>query len=273
MPSPTEITPSQLSKLIGTPNAPMIVDVRTKEDFSLDPFLIPGAVRHSFEDAYSLELLPDMDRAVVYCQKGLKISQGFAALLRLRGIEAETLMGGQFAWRDASLPMVMAERLPAQVESCGTRWVTRQRPKVDRIACSWLIKRFVDPKAEILFVAAGQVMNVAERFSAVPFDVEGAFWAHRGELCTFDVIIEELGIATPALLRLATIVRGADTARLDLAPQCAGLLAASLGFSRMFKDDLQQLNAAMALYDSFYRWARDAVDEEHHSSEASSEGA
>jgi hypothetical protein len=126
-----------------------------------------------------------------------------------------------------------------------------------------LIRRFVDPKAVFLFVAPSEVMAVADRFGATPFDVEGVFWTHRGELCTFDTMLAEFGLHEQPLQRLAAIVRGADTARSDLAPEAAGLLAISLGYSRMFKDDLAQLDAAMAVYDALYRWARDAADETH----------
>ena len=114
-----------------------------------------------------------------------------------------------------------------------------------------------------LFVTPAEVEGVAERFDATPFDIEGVEWGHRGELCTFDVMIEAFGLATEPLLRLATIVRGADTSRLDLAPQAAGLLAASLGLSRMYSDDLAQLEAGLLLYDAFYRWCRDATQETH----------
>jgi hypothetical protein len=141
--------------------------------------------------------------------------------------------------------------------------VTRSRPKIDRIACPWLIRRLVDPQAVFLFVAPSEVQAVAERFEATPFDVENVFWSHRGERCTFDVMIEEFGLASEPLDRLATIVRAADTARLDLAPEAAGLLAASLGLSRMYADDLAQLDAGMLLYDAFYRWCRDATGETH----------
>jgi hypothetical protein len=143
--------------------------------------------------------------------------------------------------------------------------VTRARPKVDRIACPWLIRRFVDPTAVFLFVAPAEVMDVADRFSATPFDIDrpGVHWSHRGEKCTFDVMVEEFGLLTEPLKRLATIVRGADTGRPELAPESAGLLAASLGLSRMYADDLAQLEAGMTLYDSFYRWCRDATDEGH----------
>ena len=117
--------------------------------------------------------------------------------------------------------------------------------------------------AVFLFVAPAEVGAVAERFEATPFDVENVFWSHRGELCTFDVMIEEFGLATPPLLRLATMVRAADTGRLDLSREAPGLLAASLGLSRMFDDDLEQLAAGMTLYDAFYRWCRDASGETH----------
>jgi hypothetical protein len=161
--------------------------------------------------------------------------------------------------------MVPEAKLPPRDAEGRTVWVTRSRPKIDRIACPWLIRRFVDPRAVFLFVTPSEVTGVADRFGATPFDIEGEgiFWSHRGELCTFDVMVEEFGLATDPLRRLATIVRGADTARLDLAPEAAGLLAASLGLSRMYSEDLVQLEAGMALYDAFYRWCRDATDETH----------
>lgn len=125
------------------------------------------------------------------------------------------------------------------------------------------IRRFVDPSAVFLFVPAAEVAAVADRFNATRFDIEAVYWSHRGELCTFDVMVEEFGLITDPMLRLATIVRGADTSRPDLAPEVPGLLAASLGLSRMFNDDLEQLAAGMTLYDAFYRWCRDATDEAH----------
>ncbi|HMJ93755.1 MAG TPA: chromate resistance protein ChrB domain-containing protein [Allosphingosinicella sp.] len=204
---------------------------------------------------------PDRSRGL---QKGAKLSEGTAAWLRHEGVPAETLEGGAAAWAAAGLPMVPEEKLPPRDRQGRTLWVTRARPKVDRIACPWLIRRFVDRDAVFLFVPPAEVAGVAERFGAVPFDVEGAYWSHRGDLCTFDVMVEELGLsAFPALSRLAPIVRGADTARPDLAPQAAGLLSISLGLSRMYADDLAQLDAGMIVYDALYRWCRDAVDETH----------
>ena len=146
------------------------------------------------------------------------------------------------------------------------KWVTRERPVIDRIACPWLIRRFVDPHAVFLYVATAEVEPVARQFAAAPFDIEGddVFWSHRNERCTFDTMIEALGLSHfTALQRLATIVRGADTGHPELAPEAAGLLAASLGLSRMYADDLEQLEAGMLLYDSFYRWCRDATEETH----------
>ena len=142
-------------------------------------------------------------------------------------------------------------------------WVTRIRPKIDRIACPWLIRRFVDPHAQFIFVTASAVEAVAEKFNATPFDIEDVFWSHRGEFCTFDTMLEEFCLASEPLNRLATIVRAADTNRHDLAPEAAGLLAASLGLSRMYSDDLEQLDAGMLLYDALFRWCRDATDEGH----------
>lgn len=201
---------------------------------------------------------------MVVCQRGAKLSQGAAAWLRHGGIEAETLVGGFEAWVAAApQPLVRADRLPDRDAEGRTVWVTRARPKIDRIACPWLIRRFVDGRAVFLFVAPGEVGAVAERFGATPFDVEGVTWSHRGASCTFDTMIEELGIDIAPLRRLALIVRGADTARPELAPEAAGLLALSLGLSRMYRSDLAQLDALMSLYDGLYRWARDASDETH----------
>lgn len=263
MTAPTEISVQNLARRIGLPDQPAVVDVCTPEDFAADPRLVPGAVRRDWRDpeAWANEFIGR--EVVVVCHKGKKLSQGVAAWLRHRGIAAESLEGGVVAWQAAELPMVRTQTLPPRDASGRTVWVTRQRPKVDRIACPWLIRRFVDPNAVFLFVAPAEVEAVAERFAATPFDIDGIHWSHRGELCTFDVMIDEFGLAHPPLDRLATIVRAADTARLDLAPEAAGLLAASLGLSRMYKDDLVQLDQGLALYDAFYRWARDASGETH----------
>ncbi len=198
---------------------------------------------------------------VVICTEGKRRSQGVAAVLRSEGVPAEYLERGQAAWVAAALPLVNPGKLPARDAEGRTVWVTRCRPKIDRIACLWLIRRFVDPRAIFLYVAPAEVFGVAELFRATPCDIEEVFWSHRGERFTFDTLLDEFGLSMPALDRLASIVRGADTARLDLAQEAARLLAASLGLSRMYADDLEQLEAGMPLYNAFYRWARDATDE------------
>lgn len=263
MPSPTEITVSKLSRLVGLPHCPAIVDVRTDNDYESDPRVIPGSVRHPGLNPEQWARTLGGESAIIVCQRGAKLSQGTAAWLRHQGIAAETLEGGFEAWKADKQPLVRTEALPKSDTQGRTVWVTRARPKIDRIACPWLIRRFVDPNAVFLFVSATEVQSVAERFSATPFDIDGVFWSHRGERCTFDTMVEELGLDLPALHHVATIVRGADTSRHDLAPEAAGLLAISLGLSRMHRDDLEQLKVGLTVYDALYRWARDATEETH----------
>lgn len=143
------------------------------------------------------------------------------------------------------------------------KWVTRERPKIDRIACPWLVARFVDAKAEFLYVPSGDVLRVASETGAVPYDVPGVEMTHVGELCSFDAFIAKYGLTDPALAQLATIVRGADTSRLELAPQSAGLYAISLGLSHNFSDDHQMLAHGMVLYDALYAWCRSCQGEAH----------
>lgn len=259
MSAPNSISTDKLVRLIGTAKAPIILDVRG-ETGQLIPSAIPispDVVRNDPEQMGSGPF-------VVSCKGGKDTSQGIAALLRHHGAEAEMLEGGFASWQAAGLPVIDVSKLPPRDAQGRTTWVTRARPKVDRIACPWLIRRFVDPGATFLFVAPAEVEAVAEQFGGVPFDIDGVFFSHRANECSFDTMVEELGLGGfAALKRLALIVRGADTARPELAPQCAGLLAASLGLSRMYSDDLEQLEAGMILYDAFYRWCRDAVDETH----------
>jgi len=257
------ISPEKLTRLLGTPHAPVLIDVRTDEDFAADPRLVPGSSRRPHAAAPDWAAGYSGRQTIAICQRGKKLSEGAAAWLRQAGAASEVLEGGFEAWRDARLPLVPQAKLPKADAQGRTVWVTRSRPKIDRIACPWLIRRFVDPQAVFLFVTASEVPAVAERFDATPFDIENVHWSHRGERCTFDLMIEEFGLSSAPLDRLGTIVRGADTARLDLAPEAAGLLAVSLGLSRMYADDLAQLEAGMLLYDAFYRWCRDATTETH----------
>ncbi len=264
MPSLTEISVAQLTRLIGTPEAPVILDVRNDEHYAEDPRVIPGAVRKNYRTVESWAHEYAGQRVVASCHHGAKLSQGVAAWLRQSGAaSAESLEGGHEAWAKSGALLVNTAGIPPRNSQGRTVWVTRARPKVDRIASPWLLRRFVDRDAVFLFVAVSEVEGVAERFQATPFDIEGVPWSHRGERCTFDTMLDEFGLESPALRQLADIIRGADTARMDLAPESAGLLAASVGFSRMYKDDLAQLDAVMPLYDALYRRCRDAGDETH----------
>lgn len=258
MPTLNRMTPAQLFRLVGSADSPSLIDVRTAEDVAADPYLIPAATRCPYDQIGRAVPLRAGDRAVVICARGLKLSEGAAAMLRHNGVSAEVLDGGMERWRAERLPCVPIHLIPA-----NGLWVTRHRPKIDRIACAWLIRRFVDRSARFLFVTPSEVMGVADRFDATPFDVEGVFWTHRGAECSFDTMVQEFGLRSEAMDGLATVVRAADTDRHDLSPQAAGLLAVSVGLSRLFKDDLKQLEAGLTLYDALYRWARDGADEGH----------
>lgn len=261
MPGFAMISPAQLARLIGTPDAPALIDVRDDEDFTADPRLLPCARRCPHDRVADLAPALAGRAAVVVCQKGLKLSEGAAALLRTFGVAAESVEGGWLAAIAAGLPVLPARLLPPA--GADSLWVTRQRPKIDRIACPWLIRRFIDPGARFLFVAPSEVPAVAERFGATPFDIEGVTLSHRGENCSFDALLDDFCLHSEALDRLAAVIRGADTDRHDIAPQAAGLLAVSVGLSRQFKDDLDQLDAGMVVYDALYRWARDGFEEGH----------
>lgn len=143
------------------------------------------------------------------------------------------------------------------------KWITRERPKIDRIACPWLIKNFVDHKAEFIYVPKEQVFAKAEELDAIPYDIPGAEYSHEGEFCTFDYIVKRHNLSDPALDQIALIVRGADTDRFDLAPQAAGLWAISAGLSYNIKDDHEQLALGMKIYDALYSWARYVHNEKH----------
>ncbi len=262
MNTPHRISPHELASLIGTAACPLVLDVRRKPVFDTAPTRIAGAL---WQDHMTIGDIADlMDPAggtVVYCVHGHNVSEIAAAKLRSAKVRVQVLEGGIEAF-DGPLAK-LGPLLPAGSCRQPSVWITRERPKIDRIACPWLIRRFIDPFAEFHFVAAEWVADIAKEMGGAPFDIDGVFWSHRGQTCTFDTMIAEYGLASPALSTLAEIVRGADTARLDLAPQSAGLLAISLGLSRNFDEDLKQLDAGMLIYDALYAWARDGQSETH----------
>ncbi len=143
------------------------------------------------------------------------------------------------------------------------QWITRERPKIDRIACPWLIERFIDNNAEFLYVPSGEVLRVADETGAIPYDIPGVEFSHVGELCSFDAFLKKYRLTDPPLQQLAMIVRGADTARLDLTPQSCGLYALSLGLSKVFSDDHEMLRHGMVMYDALYAWCQHCQAETH----------
>lgn len=234
----------------------LLLDVRRDAAFRESGEMIAGALRRDPEAVGEwAKSLPRAASVVVYCVQGHEVSQGVAKALAEGGLVARYLEGGIAAWKGP------IDRKP---RSASTRWVTRERPKIDRIACPWLISRFVDREAEFLYVPAKEVREVAAARDAVPYDVPDVHFTHDGPLCSFDAFVRHYRLGgDPALERLALIVRGADTAKLELAPQAPGLAAVSLGLSRIFPDDHEMLAHGMVLYDALYAWCKDGQDEAH----------
>ena len=244
----------ELQSALAGGNPPLVVDVRRKPAYRAAPDMAAGALRRDPETATSwADTLPLAASVVVYCVHGHEVSQNAARALRERGIAASYLEGGlEEGWKAAGGALV------TKPKESATRWVTRERPKIDRIACPWLIARFVDPDAEFLYAPTKEVLAVARAKEATPYDVPDVHFSHDGELCSFDAFLKAYRLTDdPALARLAVIVRGADTARLELAPQAAGLLAVSLGLSRKFKDDHEMLKHGMVMYDALYAWCKE----------------
>ena len=250
------ITAAALQKTLSAPRpaaVPLVIDVRRTEAFRRSGHMIKGALRRDPDRAEQwAATLPRGADIVVYCVHGEQVSQHVARTLGARYLE-----GGMDGWREAGGALA---RKPA---GAATRWVTRERPKIDRIACPWLVRRFVDPDAEFLYVPAADVRRVAAEREAIPYDIPDVEFSHEGERCSFDAFLSAHRLSDPALEALALIVRAADTARLDLVPEAAGLAALSLGLSRNFKDDHQMLEQGMVMYDALYAWCREGKDEVH----------
>jgi rhodanese-related sulfurtransferase len=259
------ISPQDLWTLIGTAQAPQLVDVRRREVFDAAPGLIPTASwRPANDTAWSGTLDPSRP-VVLACRAGHEMSQMAAAALRGRGFDARILDGGYEAWTSHNLPLVAKAALERFAPKQPSLWVTRRRPKIDRVACPWLIRRLIDADARFLFVDPPQVPAVARESGGVPFDIEGVELSHEGERCSFDTMLKLFGLENePSLARLALIVRGADTARPDIAPEAAGLHAVSLGLSALAGDDDHgMLRHGFLVYDALFAWLRFAAAERH----------
>ena len=240
------ISAEDLRQSLRSSAPPLVIDVRRNERFFEAKDLIRGALRRDpAKLADWSKTLPPKADVVVYCVHGHEVSQNAAKALGARFLE-----GGIEHWREDD------GELAIKPQNAATRWVTRERPKIDRIACPWLVRRFIDPGAEFLYVPAAEVKRIAEKETATPYDVADVEFTHVGERCSFDAFLDKFHLKDPALDALATIVRGADTSRLDLAPQSPGLLAISQGLSMNFPDDHQMLEHGMVMYDALYAWCR-----------------
>jgi len=252
------ISVTELRSELAGKTPPIVIDARRRPAFLEADAMISGALRREPEDARVwAKSLPRASSAVVYCVHGREVSQGAAAALNDAGIAAHYLEGGIEAWKAAQAPLDHKPR------NASTRWVTRERPKIDRIACPWLIARFVDAQAEFLYVPPKEVLDAAKQRDAVPYDIPDVHFSHDGELCSFDAFLKHYRLTDPALAELAVIVRGADTAHLELAPQAPGLAAISLGLSRNFQDDHEMLRHGMVMYDALYTWCKQGKEEVH----------
>ena len=253
------VSASALYSRLGTAAAPLVIDVRRTPTYDEDEWMIAGAVRRPPE-AVS-QWAPELSGCgpvVVYCAHGLEIGRDTAAVLRGAGIDARFLEGGIAEWAEHKLP------LRRKIAGQSHAWVTRERPKIDRIACPWLIRRFIDPEASFLFVPTERVFDVVRASGAIAYDIPGAEpFSHDGELCSFDAFLKVYGLTDPALDALALIVRGADTGLLELTPQSPGLLALSLGLSANYQDDHDMLEHGLVMYDAFYAWCRSLQGETH----------
>jgi len=256
------IDPRRLAARLGRPDAPLVVDVRRPPAFAADRRRIAGALRR-LPDAVA-RWAGDLPAGpvVVYCVHGHEVSREACRALRAAGRDAAFLEGGFEAWMAANLPSIRGIA-PLRDDGGATTWVTRERPKIDRVACPWLIRRFIDPLAAIRYVAPERVTEEAARCSGEPFDVPDVAFSHVGERCSFDAFLDRFGLEAPGLARLAAIVRGADTARPDLAPEAPGLLAVALGMAALYEDDRELLERGMTIYDALYARCRGAGDPGH----------
>jgi rhodanese-related sulfurtransferase len=245
------VSSQQLYERLGSASAPLLIDTRREDAFSADEAMIIGAVRRSPETIADWQSASPKGRdVVVYCVHGNEISQGVAGALQRAGTKAAYLEGGIADWKARHLPTRRKR------DASENKWVTREHPKIDRIACPWLISRFVNPEANFIYVPPTDVAKVAADVGGTPYDIKGVEFGHVGERCSFDAIVRTYDIHDAALDRLATIVRGADTSRPDLTPQCGGLLAISYGLSAIFPDDHEMLKHGLVMYDALYAWCR-----------------
>ena len=256
------INVDSLYSQLGLPSSPVILDIRTDAEYSASPRLIPGARRRDPTQLGQWAPALLRSRAVaIYDTDGQQASQPTVQALAALGCPVSYLEGGFAGWLNAGRSTIKGR--PDFNAPGGSRWVTRERPKIDRLACPWLVRRFIDPDALFFYTPAQRVRTEAQALGAQPYDIADVTFSHRGPNCSFDAFLAEFDLHDESLDRLADIVRAADTCELGQSAQAPGLLAISLGLSANVTDDILLLEQAMAVYDALYSWCKIARDETH----------
>ncbi len=257
------ISPAELWKHIVLARPVRIVDVRRAQALTAGSRFLPGARwrDHLAANDWAREL-PDGQLIVLNCMHGHNVSQLATATLREAGYNARALAGGVDGWIEAGLPTVGQNSL-VPVGSSASLWVTRLNPKIDRVACPWLVRRFIDPDATFLFVEPDWVLDIARELGGISFDTPGADIEHDGEFCSFDTLLRDFDLNDPALEKLAMAVRGADKDRTVIAPEAAGLLAVMLGNALIGNSDHDVIRLGFPVYDALYVRLALAAQETH----------
>jgi len=255
------ITPLALYEQVGLLSAPTIVDLRGEDAFHAFARRLPGA--HRSPAAQIAQWAKTFSRhrpVVVYGADDTVDKEPLETLMSL-GLDVQTLEGGIRAWREAGY-VTVRDRTELHTRG-GSRWVTRERPKIDRLACPWLVRRFIDPDAQFFYTPAARVRSDAETLGAQPYDIADVTFSHRGDKCSFDAFLDEFDLRDPVLDEIADIVRAADTGELAQSPQAPGLLAISIGMGVNVVDDVVLMEQAMIVYDALYAWCKTSRHETH----------
>jgi hypothetical protein len=257
-----QLSPKALYAIVGLPDAPVVVDLRGADDCAGQPRIIPGALRRDAGHVRDwIHTIPRKSQTVLYSNPHDQLGSTVADELNTLGHHACRLEGDLDAWLAAGFPTVKIRgelRVPG-----GSRWVTRERPKIDRLACPWLVRRFIDTEAQFFYTPSHRVRVDARSLGAEPYDIPEVTFSHRGPRCTFDAFLDEFELNDPVLTELAQIIRAADTGLLDQSREAAGLLAISIGLSANMPDDILLMEHAMSIYDALYAWRKKASHETH----------
>lgn len=255
------VTTQAIYDQLGLRESPLLLDVRSTSDFERTPRMVSGSIRFDAGNVPEAARKLPLQRPLALYSTGKADLDSIAISLSTRGHHVSVMDGGIDRWIDEKRPTIKAR--PEFGVPGESQWVTRERPKIDRIACPWLIRRFIDPLASFFYVPAPLVRAEAASLDAQPYDIPDVTFSHRGPNCSFDAFLDEFDLHDPVLDGLADIVRAADTGQLEQSREAPGLLAISLGLSASIRDDQLLLEQAMSIYDALYTWRKTARDETH----------